>query len=225
MTKRILKILGLALLLSLVLGWGLLSSHRAQDWLMKRVVEGMQKPRHQALFKKDALRVLLCGTGSPIYSPKRASSCTAVFAGGHFFLFDIGPGAWKNIALWRIPAQKLNGIFLTHFHSDHIGELGEAVLQSWIAGRKKSLPVYGPKGVTGVVQGFLKAYQQDTQYRIQHHGFAMPPEGSKAIARPFSLPAPDKTQQVFHRDGLRIVAKCWGYFLGAFIISFRKRMR
>ena len=43
--------------------------------------------------------------------------------------------------------QNLSAILLTHFHSDHIGDLGEALMQSWAAGRNHKINVYGPPGV------------------------------------------------------------------------------
>jgi len=98
-------------------------------------------------------------------------------------------------------------VLLTHFHSDHIGELGEARLQSWVAGRREPLAVYGPPGVQQVVDGFREAYAFDTQYRIAHHGAAaMPPAGGEAVAHTVDLPAPDAAAVVFEADGLRVTA-------------------
>src|SRR6185295_9758423 len=100
----------------------------------------------------------------------RAGPCTAVLAGGHFVLVDVGPGSWRQVALQRLPRARLDSVLLTHFHSDHIGELGEAVMQSWVSGRRLPLNVFGPPGVEQVVDGFRTAYAFDTQYRVAHHG-------------------------------------------------------
>jgi ribonuclease Z len=67
--------------------------------------------------------------------------------------------------LFHLPSAALNGILLTHFHSDHIGDLGEINTQSWLAGRDHPLPVYGPPGVEQVVDGFMQAYALDRGYR------------------------------------------------------------
>ena len=153
------------------------------------------------------LHVVLCGTGTPLPDPERAGPCTAVLAGGHFVLVDVGPGSWREIALRRLPRAQLEAVLLTHFHSDHIGELGEATLQSWVAGRGKPLAVYGPPGVDYVIEGFRQAYAFDTQYRIAHHGEeAMPPLGSRAVAKTVDLPRPGEAAVVFEADGLRVTA-------------------
>eukprot|EP01126_Amoeba_proteus_P049251 TRINITY_DN574_c0_g1_i1.p1 TRINITY_DN574_c0_g1~~TRINITY_DN574_c0_g1_i1.p1 ORF type:complete len:306 (-),score=25.73 TRINITY_DN574_c0_g1_i1:676-1593(-) len=121
------------------------------------------------LFSNDALHIILCGTGSPIVDATRASSCTAIVAGGTMYLVDTGPQSTENLLLWRLPLANLSGIFLTHFHSDHIGDLGEVITQSWISGRSQPVTVYGPEGVSNVTNGFKMAYQYDVIYRDLHH--------------------------------------------------------
>jgi len=153
------------------------------------------------------LHLILCGTGSPLPDPDRAGPCAAVIAGGKFFLFDVGPGSWENVQLWRLPRAKLSGVLLTHFHSDHIGDLGETVTQSWIAGRTEPLKIYGPPGVQGVVAGFQQAYAHDSDYRVAHHGEEfMPRAGSGAVADVVAVPEGDGTSPVFDQDGVRITA-------------------
>ncbi len=154
-----------------------------------------------------AMHVILCGTGSPLPDPDRAAACTAVIAGGRLFLVDTGPGSWENVQRWGLPRAALAAVLVTHFHSDHIGDLGETVMQSWLAGRSRPLAVYGPPGVERVVAGFQEAYALDTRYRIAHHGRSvMPVEGARAIARPLKLP-PGKSSMVVFDDGkLRVTA-------------------
>jgi len=162
---------------------------------------------HNELLDDGNLHVVLCGTGSPIADAERAGPCTAVLAGGHFVLVDVGPGSWREVALLRLPRARFEAVLLTHFHSDHIGELGEARMQSWVAGREKPLVVYGPPGVEQVVDGFRQAYAFDTEYRIAHHGTeAMPPAAGTAVAKTVTLPAPDQSALVFEADGLRVTA-------------------
>ncbi len=67
----------------------------------------------------------------------------AVFAEGRFYVVDAGPESTENLVRWGIPLARIGGVFLIHFHSDHIGELGELNLQTWAAGRAEPLDVYG----------------------------------------------------------------------------------
>jgi ribonuclease Z len=184
----------------------LASCERLQQRVIERGAEKAAQGDRQDWLSDGALHVVLCGTGSPLPDPERAGSCAAVIAGEQLFLVDVGPGSWENVQLWRLPRQQLAGVFLTHFHSDHIGELGEVVLQSWVAGRQGPLPIYGPPGVDQVVSGFQQAYALDTGYRIAHHGReAMPPSGAEMRAQPIEV-GEDGSALVLDRGGLRITA-------------------
>ena len=151
------RILGLLLVLGVILvGAGVLAlrSARVQDGLVARAARRVIGRNTSNLLSRDALRILLCGTSSPIPSPRRAEACTAIFAGGKLWIVDTGPGSWRTLALHRIRGEAIAAVLYTHLHSDHIGELGEFNLQTWVAGRPGPLRVYGPDGVTDVVEGF-----------------------------------------------------------------------
>jgi ribonuclease Z len=136
------------------------------------------------LLKDGKLHIFILGSGGPINNEKRVTSSIALIANGEFVLFDVGPGTYRNADLMRLPVTQLSAIFLTHFHSDHIGDLGEVNMMSWASGRSKPLEVYGPEGVEKVVDGFKMAYEFDTGYRIAHHGKEIvPPEAGIPVSK------------------------------------------
>lgn len=158
----------------------------------------------------DGLHIALCGTGSPLPNPTRAGPCNVVIAGKHMFIVDAGEGAARNIAQMGLPMAKVEAVFLTHFHSDHIDGMGPVMLMRWIgAAATAPLPVYGPTGVDRVIAGFNTAYTIDNSYRTGHHGPAIaPPSGAGAIAFPFALPEAGEGDSpvVYEKDGLKITA-------------------
>ncbi len=162
-------VLGAVLVLGL-LGFVALRIPAVQDRVMDRAMDRLVSSGPDEIFEDDALRVLLCGSASPLPHPTRAGPCVVVIAGGRFYAVDVGPRSWNNMARWRIDGSRIGAVLLTHFHSDHIGELGEWDLQTWVAGRPGPLPVLGPPGVDRVVAGFEEAYALDVGYRIAHHG-------------------------------------------------------
>jgi len=156
----------------------------------------------------DGLHVALCGAGSPLPDPKRSGPCTAVVAGDRIFIVDAGSGSSRVLSRMRLPQGRIEGVLLTHFHSDHIDGLGELFMQRWANGGGTSpAPVHGPTGVGEVVEGFNLAYRQDDAYRVAHHGAeTLPPGGAGAVARPFSVPQPGQGRVVLDDGGLKITA-------------------
>jgi ribonuclease Z len=158
----------------------------------------------------DGLHIALCGTGAPLPDPRRAGPCNVVIAGKHIFVVDSGEGAAKHISLMGIPNGRIEAVFLTHFHSDHIDGLGPMMLLRWTTNAATSpLPVYGPTGVDSVVAGFDAAYRLDSGYRTAHHGPAVaPPGGAGGVARTFTPPPRGSNDSVvvYERDGLRVTA-------------------
>jgi len=185
----------------LVMSWFALNSAPVLDWMFRRTAfQELARPAPH-LADKDELSVLLCGTGSPLPDKTRAGPCTLIAVGDKYYLVDTGLDTARDLLLWRIPLQNIAGVFLTHFHSDHIGDLGEVRLQSWVAGRKAPLAVYGPPGVERVVNGFNEVYALDDGYRTKHHGAAMLPPDIVAM-----VPRPVMPGVVFDQDGLKVTA-------------------
>jgi len=157
-----------------------------------------------AVLKSPDLTVVLCGTGSPLPDPMRASSCTAVVAGGQIVVVDAGPGSAEVLNLTNLPLASVGAVLLTHFHSDHIGDLGELGTQTWLAGRTQPLDVYGPPGTTRVVTGFNQAYANDVDGRVAHHGEAnLPRAAGQLVPREVPLPG-DGGSVILDRNGLRV---------------------
>jgi ribonuclease Z len=136
----------------------------------------------------DGLHVFVCGSASPLPAPGRAQGCIAVVTPDHYFVVDAGSGSGNNLGLGQLPAERLSGVLLTHFHSDHIVDLPSINLTSWAAGRKEALRVFGPEGVAQVVDGFNAALAQDRVYRTRHHGRDfMPAEAGLLRAVPIAM--------------------------------------
>lgn len=155
----------------------------------------------------DGLHVGLCGAGSPFPDDRRSGPCTLVIAGQRLLVFDAGNGAARNIGKMGFMAGRIDGVYLSHFHSDHIDGLGELMLQRWVqGGHKTPLPVFGPTGVEQVVGGLQQAYSLDKGYRVEHHGDAVvPASGFGAQPRAFALGSHPRVQ-VFKDADLEITA-------------------
>jgi ribonuclease Z len=132
----------------------------------------------------------------------------AVIAGERVFVVDAGEGASETLNRMQMPAQRIEAVLLTHFHSDHIGGLGSLAIQRWAA-RSASTPmrVLGPPGVERVVAGYNEAYALDSGYRTAHHGEAILPSGGAGLAaEPFAMPEGGDSRVVLQDGDLTISA-------------------
>jgi len=185
--KKILYLFS-ALGLLLVSAYLVLQIPAVQDRLLQRELSQRMANVDDDFFTGDALRVTLCGSAAPMPIKGRAAACVMVIAGGKFYMVDTGNRSTNNLGLWGIPAKRVGAVLLTHFHSDHIGDLGEFNMMTWAQGRDAPLSVYGPQGVKQVVEGFSRAYSLDSQYRTAHHGEGyLSPAIGQMIAKEISL--------------------------------------
>jgi ribonuclease Z len=183
-------------------------NHRVQAALFDSAASRLVSV-NPALLADDALRVMMCGTSGPPPSPHRAKACVAVIAGGKFYVVDVGPESAENLVLSGLPLADIGGVLITHFHSDHIGDLGELNLQTWVQGRPAALAVYGGPGIEQVVDGFNQAYRLDQGYRTEHHtARLMPPETWPLVAHRIEMAGeqPLRTADVLNSGALRITA-------------------
>ncbi len=177
----------------------MMNTTAGQDLLLSRVLAAAVGATDE---QTDSLRVFVCGSAAPLPTEGRAQACLAVLTPEHYLVVDAGSGSANNLGLSGLPAQRLDGVLLTHFHSDHISDLPAVNVVSWAGGRKGPLRVYGPPGVARVVNGFNEAFAQDRMYRTMHHGRTFMPKAFgrlEAIEQPVesSLSLGDLTIQSF----------------------------
>ena len=157
----------------------------------------------------DGLKVVLAGTSGPLPVRDRAKPCIVVQAAGALYLVDVGPESTENLMTWRLPVSAARAVFLTHLHSDHIGDLGEFNMQSWVQGRERPLALIGPSGVDKVARGFNQAYENDHVFRRAHHerdGFRFPIAAGRIEPRVIRIPAGASTATAWRDGDLTVTA-------------------
>jgi len=205
MKKRYLA-LGLVALAAIgAAGFFLFQRQIGEVMFRQAVAENVGRDRSAEL--PDGLHVFMCGSGSPLPDPTRAGPCVGVLAGSHAMVFDSGSGGARRLARMGFPIGRLEKVYLTHLHSDHIDGLGELMLQAWVGGsRATPLPIAGPEGVGDVVAAFNTAYRLDSTYRTAHHGTEIAdPAGFGGAAEVIATPTGTGHAQVLvDKDGVKV---------------------
>ncbi len=154
---------------------------------------------------KDELRISSLGTGMPNQTKAAVSISFFVELGnGDKFLFDIGSGATGNLFSLRPDFSKIDKVFFSHLHVDHVGDFMGLHVGGWLSGRYTPLRVFGPSGGTeelgtrSYVQGMQQAYAWDLQTRAG----ALPDEGAKIEVTEFDYM--QENEVVYQENGVTI---------------------
>jgi ribonuclease BN (tRNA processing enzyme) len=111
--------------------------------------------------------VVMLGTGTPRPTPDVWGPATAVVVGGRVFLVDAGVGVERRLAAAGLPVNGVTAAFITHLHSDHVLGLPDLIFTSWVMGRTRPFPVYGPHGLARMTDHLYAAFSEDIQIRTE----------------------------------------------------------
>lgn len=87
------------------------------------------------------------------------------------WLFDVGEGTQHQILSSTIRPRKIEKIFITHLHGDHIFGLPGLLSSRSFQGGTEPLDIYGPRGIRDFVNVSLKVSETRLAYKIRFHEF------------------------------------------------------
>jgi len=147
--------------------------------------EGSGDPTETAAFvpgeplDKNEMRITFMGTS---VVPRRGQECNSVFVetgNGDSFIFDMGSGVSANYVAMGIPYSRMDKVFLTHLHGDHMSDLVTLYCFGPSLDRKTPLRLFGPSGDTAEegTAAFAEALKQLTKWHVE--SFSFTPTGLK----------------------------------------------
>ncbi|KZX16260.1 ribonuclease Z [Methanobrevibacter curvatus] len=101
------------------------------------------------------MELVFLGTSAALPSQYRNHSSICLKAFGEVILFDCGEATQRQLTIAKISPMKINKIFLSHYHGDHVIGLPGLIQSMDFRSRTKPLHLYGPKGLNELKNAIL----------------------------------------------------------------------
>lgn len=96
--------------------------------------------------------VCLAGTGGMLPLPNRWLTCFWLEYNGKAALIDCGEGTQITLSKHGCKLSRLDALFITHAHADHISGLPGLLLSIGNCGKTDTLTIYGHRGISSVIE-------------------------------------------------------------------------
>lgn len=113
------------------------------------------------------LTILGCHSATPRVNANPTSQFLQIK--NHHFLIDCGEGTQVQLRKNKIKFSKIDHIFISHLHGDHMYGLIGLISTYRLLNREKELHVYGPKGLKEIITLQLKLSDSWTHYKLLFH--------------------------------------------------------
>lgn len=135
---------------------------------------GLTSTQATAQAKPD-FQVLLLGVGTPVPFMHRFGPSTLVIAGDKYLLFDVGRGVTQRLYQEKVKLGRIDSVFLTHLHSDHVVGIPDLLLTGWLkspfGSRKGNFVIKGPVGTKDMMKHMVMAFAADIDIRVKDQKF------------------------------------------------------
>ncbi len=109
------------------------------------------------------------GTASAMPVSDRNPSAQMLSAGGRLFLVDCAEGTQQQIRRCHLSFLKIEAIFISHIHGDHVFGIFGLLNTMAMYGRTAPLDIYGPQAL-GSVLGFYRSFFGEYDgYELRFH--------------------------------------------------------
>lgn len=119
------------------------------------------------------MKLIFLGTGAAVPTLKRnVTSVVLRFEDtGRYWLFDCGEGTQHQLKKASFRLSKLEKVFISHFHGDHVFGLPGMLSTRGLEGIKERVDIYGPKGIKSFIEGNRKTVNFHLTYELGINNF------------------------------------------------------
>jgi ribonuclease Z len=112
------------------------------------------------------MKLTILGSSSALPTSERFPSAHVLNAHERLFLIDCGEGTQMQLRKNRIRFGKINHIFISHLHGDHIFGLYGLLSSFSLMGRKTPLHLYAPENYQNILRSHLNDFDINLSFEI-----------------------------------------------------------
>ena len=115
-------------------------------------------------------QLTILGTSSALPTSNRYPTAQVLNVSGRFFLIDCGEGTQTQMRKYKIGFSKINHIFISHLHGDHIFGLIGLISTFALIGRENDLHIYSHSELQKFLSPQIEfLYADDLPFKIIFH--------------------------------------------------------
>ena len=108
------------------------------------------------------------GTASALPTVNRYPSAHVLNVHGRLFLIDCGEACQIQLRRYNIPFNKIEEIFISHIHGDHVFGIFGLLSTFSMLGRTKELRIFAPEGFGEILGFYMRVFGEGVKYNIAH---------------------------------------------------------
>ncbi len=113
------------------------------------------------------MKLTILGSSSALPTSERNPSAHVLNAHERLFLIDCGEGTQLQLRRLKIRFGKINHIFISHLHGDHVFGLYGLLSSFSLMGRKTPLHLYAPANYNNILRSHLSDFDINLSFEIQ----------------------------------------------------------
>ena len=113
--------------------------------------------------------ITILGSSSALPTLRRNPSAHALNVHEQIFLIDCGEGTQLQLQRHGINMLKVNAIFISHLHGDHVYGIFGLLSSMNLLGRKRALIIFAPRPFDEILANHLKYFDSHMGYEIIWH--------------------------------------------------------
>ncbi len=112
------------------------------------------------------LKIMGSASAKPVID--RFQSAQVLSVHGRSFLIDCGEGVQVQLQRYGISIMKIDSVFISHIHGDHVFGIFGLLSTMGMLGRSTPLNIYAPVSFGPILKFFLSYYGEGVMFEIRH---------------------------------------------------------